>query len=558
MNCFGARASLFGAHRPSRHAAPPHPAIRRLVSKKVTHFMKLVSLRLVAAAAMAVCLGQSAFAAKPTGDNPAVQRALAHLGGAAFAAAHSSGADAFVARDLIVDADGAEHVRFDRSHNGLRVIGGDLVVHSAGDGSFRGVSQTLAQMVQIDLSPKVDAKLAAKAAQAEFGAGGTVKNKELVVFARDAKPTLAWDVKVSGVRADGTPSEAHLIISATSKKLLDRWDDIHTADAVGNGKTLYSGKVKLHADLSGSTYTLKDATRGNHYVVSMGNGTSTETIFTGSDNVWGDSTEASTETAAADAAYGQNMTWDFYKTTFGRNGIADDGAGARSRVHYSSNYDNAFWDDSCFCMTYGDGNTFTPLVSLDVAGHEMTHGVTSRTAGLVYSRQSGGLNEGTSDIMGTMVEYYANNANDVGDYLIGEELYPAGSGKALRYMYQPSKDGASADCFYATVGLIDVHYSSGVANHFYFLLAEGTTAGSPSKTCVKGDKKVASGSATLTGIGRDKASKIWYRALTVYMTSSTDYADARMATVSAATDLYGASSAEVAAVKAAWTAVNRS
>jgi len=517
--------------------------------------MKLASLRLVAAAAMAVCLGQSAIAAKPTADNPAVQRALSHLSGTGFAAAHSSGSDAFVARDLIVDADGAEHVRFDRSHNGLRVIGGDLVVHSAGDGSFRGVSQTLAQMVQIDLSPKVDAKLAAKAAQAEFGAGGTVKNKELVVFARDTKPTLAWDVKVSGVRADGTPSEAHLIISATSKKLLDRWDDIHTADNTGSGKTLYSGNVTLHDDLSGSTYTLRDLTRGSHYVVSMNNGTSTETIYTATDNVWGNNAESDGQTVAADAAYGQNMTWDYYKNVHGRNGIADDGAGARSRVHYSSNYDNAFWDDSCFCMTYGDGNTFTPLVSLDVAGHEMTHGVTSRTAGLVYSRQSGGLNEATSDIMGTMVEYYANNANDVGDYLIGEELYPAGSGQALRYMYQPNKDGASSDCFYPAVGLIDVHYSSGVANHFFFLLAEGTTAGVPSKTCVSGNKKTATGTGTLTGIGRDKAAKIWYRALTVYMTSTTNFAGARAATISAATDLYGAT--EIAAVKAAWTAVNR-
>jgi Zn-dependent metalloprotease len=156
--------------------------------------------------------------------------------------------------------------------------------------------------------------------------------------------------------------------------------------------------------------------------------------------------------------------------------------------------------------------------------------------------------------MGTMVEYYANNANDPGDYTIGEEL----SSTPLRYMYQPSKDGASADCWYSGVGNLDVHYSSGVTNHFYFLLAEGTTAGSPSKTCVSGNTRTATGTGTLTGIGRDKAAKIWYRALTVYMTASTTYAGARTATISAATDLYGASSAEVAAVKAAWTAVNRS
>lgn len=515
--------------------------------------MKLTTLRLVAAAALAVCLGQSAIAAKPAADHPAVQRALSHLGGAAFNAVRSSGSDDFVVRDLVVDADGSEHVRFDRSHRGLRVIGGDVVVHSTGDGSLKGVSLTQEAMIQIDLKPKYDAQVAAKAASTQFGAGGTVKNKELVIFARDTKPVLAWDISIDGVAADRTPIQAHLIISATSKALLDRWDDIHTADALGTGKTLYSGDVPLHADLNAGVYSLKDLTRGGHFVVTMNNGTSTETLLSGPDNIWGNNSETSAESAAADAAYGQNLTWDFYKNVLGRNGIADDGAGARSRVHYSSNYDNAFWSDSCFCMTYGDGFSFNPLVSIDVAGHEMTHGVTSRTAGLVYSRQSGGLNEATSDIMGSMVEFFANNPNDPGDYLIGEKL----SATPLRNMIKPSSDGASADCFYPAVGLLDVHYSSGVANHFFYLLAEGTTAGSPSKTCVAGNKKVATGNGTLVGIGRDAATKIWYRALTVYMTSNTNFAAARAATISASTDLFGATSAQTNAVKAAWTAVNR-
>jgi len=517
--------------------------------------MKTFALRAVAAAALALSLGAPSFAAAPSADHPAVQRALAHLGGVAFQKAHGTGRDGFMARDLVVDADGTEHVRFDRTFAGLRVIGGDLVVHSRGDGSFRGISQTLRDLIQIDLKPVVLAKAAQSEALAQFGArNGAVQSAELVVYAREGKPQLAWDVRVNGVRDDGTPSEAHLIVAAADKALLDRWDDIQTIDDVGTGKTLYSGNVSLHDQLSGSTYTLKDSTRGNHYVVSMNNGTTTETTYTATDNIWGNNAESSSETVAADAAYGQNMTWDYYLNTFGRNGIANDGNGARSRVHYSSNYDNAYWSDSCFCMTYGDGSTLNPLVSLDVAGHEMTHGVTSRTANLTYSRESGGLNEATSDIMGTMVEYYANNTSDTPDYLIGEELYTT-AGKALRYMYQPSKDGASADCWYTGLKRLDVHYSSGPANHFYFLLAEGTTAGSPSKTCKSGNTKTATGAGTLVGIGRDKAAKIWYRALTVYMTSSTVYAGARTATINAATDLYGASSTEVAAVKAAWSAI---
>jgi len=186
----------------------------------------------------------------------------------------------------------------------------------------------------------------------------------------------------------------------------------------------------------------------------------------------------------------------------------------------------------------------------------MTHGVTSRTASLTYSGESGGLNEATSVIFGTMVEFYANNQNDTPDYLIGEELYKNGT-SWLRSMIKPSADGRSADCWYSGVGSLDVHYSSGVANHFFYLLAEGTKTGFPSNTCVAGNTRVATGAGSVTGIGRAKAEKIWYRALTQYMISNTNYVGARTATINAANDLYGAGSPESAAVAAAWTAVNR-
>src|SRR5690606_16433350 len=129
----------------------------------------------------------------------------------------------------------------------------------------------------------------------------------------------------------------------------------------------------------------------------------------------------------------------------GRHGIANDGLGAVSRVHYGRNYANAFWRDSCFCMTFGDGDngvSILPLVALDVAAHEMSHGVTSRTAGLVYSGESGGLNEATSDIFGTLVEFYVGDDENPGDYLLAENIYPNNPGDiALRYMFKPSLDG---------------------------------------------------------------------------------------------------------------------
>ena len=193
-------------------------------------------------------------------------------------------------------------------------------------------------------------------------------------------------------------------------------------------------------------------TRGGQYTTDMRNRTNGNgTIFKDADNTWGNGALTDRATVGVDAHYGTAVTWDYYKNVHGRTGIRNDGVGAfNSRVHYSTNYANAFWSDSCFCMTYGDGNatTFYPLDSLDVAGHEMSHGVTSNTAGLIYSGESGGLNEATSDIFGSMVEYYANNGNDPGDYKIGEEIYRNGT-SALRYMYSPNLDTVSADCWYA-------------------------------------------------------------------------------------------------------------
>ena len=128
-------------------------------------------------------------------------------------------------------------------------------------------------------------------------------------------------------------------------------------------------------------------------------------------------------------------------------------------------------------MTYGDGaGNAHPLTSLDVAGHEMSHGVTENTAGLDYTGDAGGLNEATSDIFGTAVEFYANNADRPGDYLIGEKININGNGTPLRYMDKPSKDGGSQDCWSNSLGSLDPHYSSGPLNHWFYLASEGSGA----------------------------------------------------------------------------------
>jgi Zn-dependent metalloprotease len=526
--------------------------------------MKSVN-QLVGGALLFVCLISTGQAG--TGDgNAAIERARNHLKPASALVAQDGDEDLFMARDLMVEQTGAEHVRFNRLHKGLRVIGGDVVVHSDSRGALLGISRTLGRKLNVHTKARFDDDAAETYAASLFGGipSGHVKS-ELVVYARNDVPLLAWDVTIHGKRVDHTPSEAHIIIDAGTLQLLDRWDDVHTAASNGTGNTLLSGNVALVTDSISGGYALRDPSRGSHYVTNMSNKTSGNgTIYTDADNIWGNNSTSSGVTIAADAQYGQNKTFDYYKSQHARNGIANDGRGGYSRVHYSRNYVNAFWSDSCFCMTYGDGDgsTYLPLVALDVAGHEMTHGVTANSAGLIYSGESGGLNEATSDIFGTMVEFYAANAalpGTTANYLIGERIYAsqkttAVPTKALRFMFKPSLDGSSPDCYSSTVGSLDVHYSSAIANHFFYLLAEGATVPAGFSSLTK-SQLVCNGNTALAGIGRTAAAKIYYRALTVYMTSNTKYASARTATLNAATDLYGSSSTQRAAVAAAWSAV---
>ncbi|MFF4590157.1 M4 family metallopeptidase [Streptomyces sp. NPDC001388] len=467
-----------------------------------------------------------------------------------------------VVRDVVKDADGTLHTRYERTYAGLPVLGGDLVVHESAAGANKGVTKATKATIKVaSLTPAVTAAKAEKQALTVAKDAGSAKTeadnapRKVIWAGNGSKPVLAYETVVGGLQEDGTPNELHVITDAATGKKLYEYQGIET----GTGKSLYSGTVTLGTYLSGSTYQLYDTSRGGHKTYNKAHGTSSSagTLFTDADDTWGTGAASSSttdQTAAVDAAYGAQVTWDFYKSTFGRSGIKNNGVAAYSRVHYGNQYVNAFWDDSCFCMTYGDGEGNTsPLTSLDVAGHEMTHGVTSNTAGLNYSGESGGLNEATSDIFGTAVEFYAANSKDVGDYLIGEKIDINGDGTPLRYMDQPSKDGGSANYWSSSLKNLDVHYSSGPANHFFYLLSEGS--GSKTINGVTYNSPTYN-SSTITGIGRAKAVQIWYKALTEYMTSTTTYSGARTATLSAASALYGSSSTEYATVKAAWTAVN--
>ncbi|MGV4986004.1 M4 family metallopeptidase [Streptomyces sp. NRAIS4] len=533
-----------------------------------------IATAVAAGALISTGLATSATAAGATGTTPGaapttlsaaartslIQKAQADAG--ATAQRLGLGAkEKLVVKDVVKDADGTVHTRYERTYAGLPVLGGDLVVHTAKSGKTEGVTKANKATIKVaSLKPQITAakaeKQAVSAAKTLGSAKSTADGARKVIWAGSGTPVLAYETIVGGLQDDGTPNQLHVITDAATGKKLFAYQGIE--NATGTGKTLYSGTVSLTTTQSGSSYNLTDASRGGHKTYNLARKTSGKgTLVANSTNTFGTgtaSTSSSDQTAAADAAYGAQETWDFYKSTFGRSGIKNDGVGAYSRVHYGRNYVNAFWDDSCFCMTYGDGEgNADPLTSLDVAGHEMSHGVTANTAGLDYSGESGGLNEATSDIFGTGVEFYANNAKDPGDYLIGEKININGDGTPLRYMDKPSKDGGSADYWSSSVGNLDVHYSSGVANHFFYLLSEGS--GSKTINGVTYDSPTSNGS-TVTGIGRDKALQIWYKALTTYFTSTTDYKAARTGTLSAAADLYGSGSTEYKAVAAAWSGVN--
>ncbi|WP_265442959.1 M4 family metallopeptidase [Flexivirga meconopsidis] len=453
-------------------------------------------------------------------------------------------------KSALTDSNGTTHVRAQQSYRGLPVIGGDMVIHQTAAGQVT-ISRTLTKPLTIDT------KSSAPAPKTK-GAQG---NSRLVVDAAKGAPRLAWETTVAGTQSDGTPSRRLVYTDAKSGKQIRSEERIMTVG--GEGNSLYGGTVPLQLTQNGSSYEMKDPTRGNTYTIDVNNQTdsfvcqitgsscATGPVFAGPDTSFGNGSTSSRESAGVDAQFGTDETWDYYKTNFGRNGIFNTGKGSFNRVHYGQNYVNAFWDGTK--MTYGDGDgaNYGPLTSLDVAGHEMSHGVTENSANLTYSGESGGLNESTSDIFGTMVEFFSANAKDTGDYLIGEMFDKTGQG--LRRMDNPAADGKSVGCWSSGVGNLNVHYSSGVGNHFYYLLAEGS--GAKTINGVAHNSPTCDGS-TVAGIGRADAQQIWYRALTVYMTSSTNYAGARTATLNAAKDLYGATSAQYTAVGKAWSAVN--
>lgn len=338
-------------------------------------------------------------------------------------------------------------------------------------------------------------------------------------------------------------SRQYIFVDAQNGKIVFTQNRIKDNNPVeGTAHTAYSGIKTIIADgVAANKFYLRDSLRGDG-VITMNLNNSTyyndAVNFQDADNVW-NNVNANLDQYATDAHYGMEKTYDFYDSVYNRNSIDDNGFKMFGFVHYDNDFFNAFWDGES--VTFGDGyaaSGVTPLTTLDIVGHEVTHGLTAYTCNLDYIYESGGLNESFSDLAGEMVERLGKGAND---WMVGEEI-----GYTLRWFSDPTTDGVSAATYgdYYWNNFTDVHYWSGPQNHWFYILSVGDTATNNMGTPY-----------SVEGIGIDDAHAIAFRNQTVYLVPSSEYADARFYAIQSAIDLFGGCTQEVISCTDAWHAV---
>ncbi|GAB3231723.1 hypothetical protein GCM10027346_18400 [Hymenobacter seoulensis] len=491
-----------------------------------------------------------------------------------------------------IDNAGFVHEKYQQYFKGIKVEHATYSVH-ARKGNVESISGQFEKIKGINTTPSLDASAALQRALAFVGAkkymwedareeaglkqqqnnpNATFKPQgELVIvrkgYTRDAaslgKPTLAWKFNVY---AQAPLSRAFIYVDAQSGEVVLQDNIIKHAAATATFATAYSGTRSLANGTATGGYNLREVTRGlgiETYNARKGNSYTAAVDFIDADNNWtaAEYNNANFDNVAGDAHFGAQATYDYWKAVHNRNSYDNAGAKIKSYVHFDDTpgdgvgYENAYWNGSV--MTYGDGaSTFKPLASMDVCGHEIGHAVCEKTANLTYQNESGAMNEGFSDIWGACVEARAVSTFGLtgkSTFLIGEEVMKAGG--ALRSMSNPNQYG-QPDTYKGTYwkptttsptqanDYGGVHTNSGVLNFWFYLLSQGGS----------GTNDIGS-AYSVAGVGIDAASKIAYRTESVYLTASSTFANARTAAISAATDLYGAGSAQVTAVTNAWYAV---
>lgn len=333
---------------------------------------------------------------------------------------------------------------------------------------------------------------------------------------------------------------ANIFVDANTGEILDEQNLICTIDVTGTAVTKYSGTMAMVSDSTGpGAYRLQETGRGNGIeTYNLQNGTTYQNVdFTNTSSTW---TSTGADQVATDAHWGAEMTYDYYMTVHNRNSIDGNGFALKSYVHYSNNFVNAFWNGQE--MTYGDGNgtSYFPLTSLDVCGHEITHGLVNFTANL-GGGEAGALNEAFSDIFGTTIEFFARPLQN--DWLMGADFMSNGAG--FRDMSNPKSLGQPDT--YQGVNWDpngQVHNNNGPCTYWYYLLCQGGTGTNDNGNVYN-----------VSGITMARAQMIAFRGLTVYFTPGTNYSMARMYTIQASTDLYGLCSPEFQSTTNAWYAV---
>ncbi len=445
------------------------------------------------------------------------------------------------------EANGHSHVRFQQTYKGIPLYGKELLVHMD--------SQRAVTLLQgrheptpsaLDINPAITAEAARSAVFKDLGLGAekmAVPTSELVIHTSDTgKMTLTHKV----VTKPALNQHWIHFVDAQTGKVIDRIDNIQSAVVTANGTDLNGQSRNFTAWSANGGFYLIDPTtptldvagydpvaaliagnpRSDTIIETAGNtkGSSLDFVTSGSLNAW--------DPAAVSAAYNTRRVYDYYKNTHARNSIDDKNATLQAVIHFDANLDNAFWNGTH--MVYGDGGTvFNPLARcLDVAAHEMTHGVIENTAGLLYVNQSGALNESFADVFAAMV--------DTSNWTVGDGCVKNGpylrnlANPALGRSPQPTKMSEYQQ-LPQTKDNGGVHVNSGIPNRAAYLIAEGLSA-----------------EGLGTSIGREHTQKIYYRALTTYLLQSSQFIDARRATIKAAQDLYPA---DVAAVTKAWDVV---
>jgi Zn-dependent metalloprotease len=507
---------------------------------------------------------------------------------------------------------GTHVVRAAHLYKGLRIFGSESVIvldtrqqivsESASPRRLylgRGPANTLGAVTAgFDTTPSVKRKAAITAALKDIPPGAVnvkVPTAELLIYPlmRDerapdavAKPdaelnavdlvetveryVLAWHVRVR-MRSGEQPIYYDAIVDAKTGAIIDRWNMLQTVEGIG--KSQYNGDVPLSTTLANNVYQMLDPERGKGgtfgamAITNANHGTSSGRVYTNTTNTWGDgkqfveggsTTSANGQTAAVNAMWGLMNTYDLHKNVLGWRALDGQDTATHIAVHVNRGYDNAYYSDTCRCMFIGDGTFFTNLAAIDVVGHEMGHGITAATSNLTYTGESGGLNESSSDIAGEVVEAYARGGGkgeivpDTGnDWMLGSEI--SRNAEPLRWMIKPSKDGSSHDAWSTGLRRLDVHYSSGPNNRMFYFLSRGSSGDNGNEAW---SRYLTAQPLAMTGIGIDKAFRIWFRANTTKFTASTNYADARAKMIEAAGELYGAAGREVIAVTRAYAAIN--